>query len=567
MSILSRFIRLVRDMPAAEARRVAANRLGFVRLVAAACFLAVGARVLILAADVNAEAKFYTPTFEQVIRGNIQDRNGQMMATTLPAFELYANPREILDPYEAAAALSSVLTDMSEEQIFSRLTRKSSYSELAWRLSPKKYADVLRLGIAGIHGRRKLVRVYPNAEAAAHLLGGVDKDGKGIAGIEYSKNDDLAAGKDLTLSIDLNIQAILRQELSAQIDLFEAIGGAGIVQDIETGEIIAMVSLPDFDANHFRHASDNQRFNRAATGVYELGSTFKIFNTAIALESGQFQASDVIDVVSPLRVGRFSIRDYHPEKTPLNVAEVLIVSSNKGSARIADRLGAEMQKEYFEQMGFFKAAPLEIPEIGAPLIPSRWGRAEIMTMSYGHGISVTPVHLTSAVATTVGSGMVISPTLIKRTTPNDFDVQLFSPDTSAQIRAMMRRVVSHPRGTANFADIDGYAVAGKTGTSEKTSGNGYNKKANITSFVSVFPAHDPKYVVFAMIDEPKPQKHSFYYATAGWVAAPVGGRIIERIAPMLGVHPVDENSPEIRRSLMLELPELNKEEEAKHVSF
>jgi cell division protein FtsI (penicillin-binding protein 3) len=266
-------------------------------------------------------------------------------------------------------------------------------------------------------------------------------------------------------------------------------------------------------------------------------------------------------------VGRFPIRDYHPEKMPLNVAEVLIVSSNKGSARIADRLGAELQQEYFKQMGFFKAAPLEIPEIGTPLIPSRWGRAEIMTVSYGHGISITPVHLTSAVATTVGSGVVISPTLIKRTAPNDFDVQLFSPDTSAQIRAMMRRVVSHPRGTANFADIDGYAVAGKTGTSEKTNGNGYNKKANITSFVSVFPAHDPKYVVFAMIDEPKPQKHSANYATAGWVAAPVGGRIIQRIAPLLGVHPVDENSPEIRRSLMLELPELNKEEEAKHASF
>ncbi len=566
MSIWSRLIRLISDMPAAEARRVAATRLGVVRIFALCCFCAIGLRVGWLAFDISNEAQAYTPSIEQVIRGDILDRNGQVMATTVPVFELYADPNEILDPREAAIKLATVLTDMSEETIYTRLTRKTRYAELAWRLSPKKYADVLRLGVAGIHGRRKLTRAYPNAMAAAHLLGGVNKDGKGIAGIEHNQNALLASGEDLSLSIDLNIQAILREEINSQIELFEAIGGAGIVQDIKTGEIIAMVSLPDYDANHIGYIADDHRFNRAAKGLYELGSTFKVINTAMALESGVYAETDMIDVVSTLRVGRHIIGDYHPEKTNLNVSEVLIVSSNKGSARIADAMGADIQKHYLNQLGLFEKTSLEIPELGAPLLPSRWGRAEVMTISFGHGMSVTPVHLTSAIATTAGSGMLITPTLIKQTAPAEINVQVFSPHTTAKIRAMMRRVVSHPRGTANKADIKGYLVAGKTGTSEKISGNGYDSKANITSFVSVFPAHDPKYVVFTMIDEPKGQKHSYNYATAGWVAVPVAGRIIHRIAPMLGVHPVDENAPEIRQSLMLDLPELE-QEGAKHASF
>ena len=566
MKIWSRLIRLISDMPAAEARRVAASRLGVVRIVALCCFCAIGLRVGWLAIDFSSEAKAFTPTIEQSVRGDILDRNGQVMATTVPVFELYADPQEILDPREAAAKLATVLTDMNEETIYKRITRDTRYAELAWRLSPKKYADVLRLGVAGIHGRRKLTRAYPNAMAAAHVLGGVNKDGQGIAGIEHHQNTLLASGTDLTLSIDLNIQAILREEISSQIDLFEAIGGAGIIQDIETGEIIAMVSLPDYDANHMGYIADDHRFNRATKGLYELGSTFKVMNTAMALESGVFAETDMIDVVSTLRVGRHIINDYHPEKTNLNVAEVLIVSSNKGSARIADKIGADIQKHYLKELGFFEKTALQLPELGAPLIPSRWGRAEIMTISYGHGISVTPVHLTSAIATTAGSGMLITPTLIKQSQPAEINVQVFSPQTTAKIRAMMRRVVSHPRGTANKADVNGYLVAGKTGTSEKISGNGYDKKANITSFVSVFPANDPKYVVFTMIDEPKGQKHSFNFATAGWVAAPVAGRIIQRVAPMIGVHPIDENMPEIRQSLMLNLPELEKEG-AKHASF
>ena len=567
MNMLAYLIHLARDAPQGTPQSVATKRVLFAQFLAVLCFVFIGYRVVEVPLTADDTKRTYAAHAQQVPRGDILDRNGQIMATTLQALELYANPKEILDPIEATAALAEVLTDLDEAQIFARLTRKSRYAELAWRLSPQKYNDVLQLGIAGVYGRSKLVRVYPNIEAAAHLLGGVNKDDKGIAGIELSMDERLTAGEDVMLALDLNIQAVLRQEISNQIERFQAIGGAGLVQDITTGEILAMVSLPDFDANHLRKASENQRFNRATSGVYELGSTFKIFNTAIALESGVFRAHDVIDVQSPLHVGRFSIRDFHPEKTPLNVAEVLIVSSNKGSARIADRIGAERQQDYFEKLGFFKPMPLEIREAAAPLVPAHWGRAEIMTMSYGHGISITPMHLINAMATTIGNGTIMTPSLIKKTAPDaDIRPRLFSPETITQIRAMMRRVVSHPRGTANFADAKGYLVAGKTGTSEKIKSKGYNRKANITSFIASFPAHDPKYAVFIMVDEPKGQKHSFNFSTAGWVAAPVGGRVIQRIAPMLGVHPVDENAPKIRQTLKLKLPELDKVEPS-HASF
>lgn len=567
MSLSQRIIQFIGHVPTAEAREVGAARLGVVMILAAACFFAVGARVTMLAFDHSTEAEI-APTIlgAKPVRGDILDRNNEVIATTVPAFELYADPAEILDPREAASALASVLTDISKDTLHGKLTRNTRYVQLAWRLSPKKYAEVLRLGIAGIHGKRSLTRVYPNTDAAAHLIGGVNKDNDGIAGIEHSMNQQLAAGQDIQLSLDLRVQAILRHEMTQQIKLFEAIGGAAIVQNIDSGEILAMVSLPDYNANHFRQTGEDNLFNRATKGVYELGSTFKPLNTAIALESGQFSARDIIDVVSPLRVGRFSIRDFHPERIPLNLAEVLIVSSNKGSARIAAEVGAERLRGFFDELGLFEKTPIEILETGAPLIPRRWGQAEVMTMSYGHGISVTPLHLASAIATATGNGLKIEPTLLRKDAPREFDIRVFSPETVRQVRAMMRRVVSHPRGTGNLAETPGYLVAGKTGTAEKIAKGGYNRKANITTFVGVFPAHQPRYVVLTMVDEPKPQKHSHGYATAGWVAAPVAGRIIHRIAPLLGVRPVDENLPEIRRTLMLDLPQLEAGDKA-HASF
>ena len=540
----------------ARAQKDVASRIIWVGIIAVICFSVVAVQVLKLALLQNDNPSIKHRTIAATERGAIYDRNGVMMAVNLPAFELYADPAEILDPHEAAEKLAGALVDIGEAELLAKLTRKTRYVQIDSRLSPKKYADILNLGIAGVHARRKMTRIYPNDEAVAHLLGAIDKDGNGIAGLELGLNETLKTSEDVRLSIDLNIQAIVREELVGQINRFEATAGVGVVMEIKTGEIVAMVSLPDYDANYYHDMRGEVLFNRASKGLYELGSTFKVINTAIALETGTFTATDMIDVVKPLFVGRYQIRDYHPEKIPLNVAEVLIVSSNKGSARIADTVGAKTQRDYFRRLGLLDRLDLDITEVASPLIPARWGRAEVMTLSYGHGISVSPVHLVAAVATITGDGTAVIPTLRHEQPPADYKEQIFSPETARQVRAMMRKVVSHPRGTGNFAEAKGYLVAGKTGTAEKAVLGGYDRKANITSFVGVFPAHQPRYVTLAIIYDPKGQKHSYGYATAGWVTAPVVGRIIYRIAPLLGIHPVDHNSPEIRQSLMLNLPRL-----------
>ena len=540
----------------ARAQKDVASRIIWVGIIAVICFSVVAVQVLKLALLQNDNPSIKHRTIAATERGAIYDRNGVMMAVNLPAFELYADPAEILDPHEAAEKLAGALVDIGEAELLAKLTRKTRYVQIDSRLSPKKYADILNLGIAGVHARRKMTRIYPNDEAVAHLLGAIDKDGNGIAGLELGLNETLKTSEDVRLSIDLNIQAIVREELVGQINRFEATAGVGVVMEIKTGEIVAMVSLPDYDANYYHDMRGEVLFNRASKGLYELGSTFKVINTAIALETGTFTATDMIDVVKPLFVGRYQIRDYHPEKIPLNVAEVLIVSSNKGSARIADTVGAKTQRDYFRRLGLLDRLDLDITEVASPLIPARWGRVEVMTLSYGHGISVSPVHLVAAVATITGDGTAVIPTLRHEQPPADYKEQIFSPETARQVRAMMRKVVSHPRGTGNFAEAKGYLVAGKTGTAEKAVLGGYDRKANITSFVGVFPAHQPRYVTLAIIYDPKGQKHSYGYATAGWVTAPVVGRIIYRIAPLLGIHPVDHNSPEIRQSLMLNLPRL-----------
>jgi len=560
MSIWRSISNLLKRMPAAEARTVARQRLVLAGSLGMAFFILIAMQVVSLAM-VEARAGAYKMSSDDVpIRGKVYDRKGRVLATSLPAFMLYADPAEVMNPYEATLQLAELLPGLTEEEIFAKLTQKGRFSEISWKVSPATYAKTLKAGIVGVYGRKRITRFYPHRQEAAHILGAVNKDNIGIAGIEAGMQDRLIRGEDVHLSIDVAIQSILRQEITEQITKFEAIGGAGIVMDIATGEIIAMVSLPDYDANYLADASKESLFNRATKGVYELGSTFKIFNTAMAIDSGVFSLDDMIDVVSPLRVGRFSIRDFHPEKTPLNVAEVMVVSSNKGSARIADTLGPELQQRYISALGLTSPLPLEIPEVAAPIVPLRWKRAEVMTISYGHGLSVTPTHLAAAIATTIGDGTRVVPSLMKGGAASPISEEVFSEKTVRQIRPIMRRVVTHPRGTGKKADARGYSVGGKTGTSEKISAaGGYSRKANIASFVGAFPSHAPRYVVMVMVDEPKGQKFSFNYATGGWVAAPAVGRFINRSAPMLDVAPVNEKSPEIRQIMMVNLPQLDME--------
>ncbi|MBY0431844.1 MAG: penicillin-binding protein 2, partial [Rhodospirillales bacterium] len=388
---------------------------------------------------------------------------------------------------------------------------------------------------------------YPQGPLAAHVVGMTDIDNKGIAGIEKSFDATLHGSRDpLRLAIDLRVQTVLREELTRSMNDFHAIGAIGMVMDVRTGELAGMVSLPDFDPNA---PSDPQAmFNRATLGVYEMGSTFKLFNTAISLDLGLSNLGSAYDT-SPIKVGKFTITDYHPFNRPLSVTEILIHSSNLGSARMALEYGTENQKAFLAKFGLLKAPHVELPEVGTPLVPSPWREINTMTISYGHGIAVTPVHLITGVSALVNGGEWRPATLLKHEPGTGIAAprQVIKPETSEKLRKMMRMVVES--GTGSKADVPGYFVGGKTGTAEKLGAGGYRHKALLSSFIATFPTIDPKYVVLAMIDEPQGTKESFGYATGGWVAAPAVGRIVSRIGPMLGIAPI--GVPEVQREQMV----------------
>ena len=538
----------------AQSKKIALNRLIWAKLVVLCGFTLIGGKALYLATDPELKSRHASATKTQIERGAILDRNGKLLATTVPARILHADPKLILDPFETAEKLAPLLPKWSKERMLEKFAGKSRYIELERRLTPHRHREILNLGLPGIAVTRSAARLYPNGTEAAHLLGTIDVDGLGIAGIEKQFNDTLAAGEDIHLSIDIGVQGIVRHEIQKQIDEFEAIGGAGLVLDIKTGEIISMVSLPDFDPNHFGKAVDDARFNRATKGVFEMGSIFKVLNTAVALESGAVRLGQEFEVSKPLKVSRFRIRDFHPYDRPLNVSEILVYSSNIGSARMAEAIGPETQRAYMDKLGLLDRLSLELPEVARPLVPNRWERIASMTISYGHGLSVTPVHASAAIAAAAGDGIYRQPSLLrKKPGETSLETRIFSQETAKAVRSMMRLVVSHKDGTGNFADAPGYLVGGKTGTAEKIKDKGYDKKANMVSFVGAFPSHDPAYLLFIMVDEPKGQKQSYGYATAGWVAAPAMRRIVEKIAPRLGVLPVDKDAPEISRNLILNL--------------
>jgi len=537
----------------ARSRRIAEGRLLICCLVALGIFISIGVRIVGLA-DANASTRLANSGAAVTAeRGRILDRKGRLLAGNLPITILHADPSEIMDIQAAATKLAPLLNDHDQASLTKLLSKETRYVELDRQLPPKRHAQILQLGIPGVYFAKGATRVYPRDHAAAHILGYVDTDNYGIAGIEKSMNTKLAAGQDVTLSVDLGLQAVMRREIQRQIDRFEAIGGAGVLLDIQTGEMLAVASLPDFNPNKFSFASDDARFNRATKGLYEMGSTFKVLNTAIALESGAATTNQRFEVSNPMRISRFTITDFHPHNKPLNVPEILVYSSNIGSARMAEAIGAQTQRAFMDKLGLLDRLDLELPETSRPLSPTRWHRTTTVTVSYGHGISISPAHLASAVAAASRNGHWIQPTLLKRQTGDSpLRLRVFSDQTARAVRSMMRLVVSHEDGTGNNAEARGYMVGGKTGTAEKIKIGGYNKKANLATFVATFPVHDPRYVIVILVDEPKGQKHSYGYATAGWVVAPAVRRIVEQIAPMLGVLPVDEKSPLIRQKLLLD---------------
>ena len=540
-----------------QAIETARNRLLIGGALMAAAFLVVGARLFDIVVlneneDLRRAAARDIVRPDIMARADIVDRNGILLATSLPTASLFANPHKVSDPASAATRIVEVLPDLSEEVVAARLSADKGFVWLRRNLTPTQQFEINRLGIPGLDFEEEERRVYPHGRLAGHIIGFTNVDNAGLAGIEQSMDAAISGAKEpLKLSIDIRVQQIVRQELAAQIEKFKAIGGGGIVLDVRTGEVISMVSLPDFDPNAPAQAPDETRFNRITLGVYELGSVFKIFNHAIALETGAASMSKSYDATKPIKISRFRISDYHPENRWLTVPEIFKLSSNIGSAKMALDIGSERQRKYLGHLGLLRRTSIELPEQSMPIIPARWREINTMTISYGHGIAVSPLHLASAVAATVNGGILRPATLIRAKTPETGGVQVFSAETSDKMRRLLRLVVEN--GTGRNADAPGYLVGGKTGTAEKQVNGSYKRNALISSFVGVFPATDPRFVVYIMIDEPKGIRESFGYATGGWTAAPVVGGVIKRMAPLMGIKPLDETAPEIVRALNVNL--------------
>lgn len=485
-----------------------------------------------------ARAKSQGPTF----RADIVDRNGELLATSLRTSSLYANARVVLDAQDAANKLIQVLPELDPKEVIHRLQSGKRFIWLARHLPPQKQAEILRLGIPGIYFQKDERRVYPHGELFAHVLGYTDIDNQGLGGIERKFNDSLLSmGKPLNLSLDIRVQHVLRDELLAGIEKYSAKGGAGIIIDVRTGEILAMVSLPDFDPNQIGKTSAQKEalFNRITLGAYEMGSGLKIINTALYLESGISNIFAKFDVSAPLRVGRFKIKDFHPAHYPLTVAEIFTESSNIGAAKMAIQVGGQRQRAFFEKLGFFQPSSLELSEIGYPLYPKQWSEATTITTAYGYGLAISPLQLVTAISGIVNKGVMQKPTLLKMTASTlQPGRRIISEETSDIMCKLMYKIVAQGRG--KLARVAGYEVGGKSGTANKLEGRSYKEGTNLTSFIGAFPMSRPQYAVLVMVDSPQAIKETYGFNAAGWNAAPIVGKVVRRVAPLLHVLPTNE---------------------------
>jgi cell division protein FtsI (penicillin-binding protein 3) len=542
----------------AQAIRVGRTRLLTVALVFAVSFFVLAGRLIELTVirEPGPSLAFVPapPTKSTAGRADIVDRNGILLATNLLTASLYADARVVRDAPEAARRLVAVLPELSPSAVLERLASGRAFVWLKRNLTPSQQAAVNGLGIPGLYFRDEQRRLYPQGALQSHVLGFTDVDGSGIAGVEKYFDQEMRnrgpQGQALQLSLDVRVQYVLRDELAAAKKRFRASGAAGVVMNANTGEILALASLPDFDPNHPTAAPALARFNRAAKGVYELGSVFKVLTVAMALDSGATQLHDGYDATKPIRVARFTIRDSHAKRRWLSVPEILIYSSNIGAAKMALDVGRDSQRGYLERFGLLSRPSLELPEVGTPIIPDRWGEISTMTAAYGHGLAVSPVQFATAFAAMVNGGVLLPATLIKRKPGvRILGVQVIRGRTSNQLRRLLRAVVE--KGTGRKAEASGYLVGGKTGTAEKAGAGGYRSDALISSFVAAFPMTAPKYILYLLLDEPRGDGETRGYATAGWTAAPLAGRVVSRIAPILGIRPVDDEAAPIQRAMAL----------------
>lgn len=471
-------------------------------------------------------------------RGNIYDRNGVLMATTIPVASLFADPKLIFNAEELTQDLIEIFPDLDYGSTLQRLQSDGRFAWIKRNITPDEQSRVLMLGQPGLNFEQETKRFYPHGNLASHLIGYTNIDDHGLAGLERSFDKYLSQGSDLNLTLDVRLQHVLHREVARAMEEFTAKAGAGVIMNAKTGDILAGVSLPDFDPHDAGAADDNSIFNRLTLGVYELGSMFKIFSTAAVLEYNKIPLSYTFDATKPIKIGRHTINDYHAENRIMTVPEVFMVSSNIGSAKMGELVGTERIQSFYDDLGLLTPLDFEIREVGYPLKPNPWREINTLTASYGHGVATTPLQMSAAVAAVVNGGLLVKPKLVKHESEAPVDesaIRVISESTSMKMRALLRLVVTD--GTAKNADVAGFEVGGKTGTAEKIVNGRYERKKLISSLVAAFPASDPEYVVMVMVDEPIGNKKSWGYATAGWVAAPAVARVVDGMAAILGMSP------------------------------
>ncbi|SIO01565.1 peptidoglycan D,D-transpeptidase FtsI family protein [Vannielia litorea] len=526
-------------------------------------FVVIGARMGHLAASVPAEpSSGGVAELISASRADIVDRQGRVLATNLSTHSLYAQPPLMVEKERAAEELARIFPDLDAERLKRDFTGSRKFVWVKKKISPEQMQAVHDIGEPGLLFGPREMRLYPNGKLAAHILGGASfgREGVhsaevvGVAGVEKQFDallrDPARAGKPLELTIDLTVQAVTEEVLNGGMKLMNAKGASAVLMDVHSGEIVAMASLPDYDPNNRPRPltsgdqSDSPLFNRSVQGVYELGSTFKIFAAAQAMELGLVNPETMINTKGPLTWGKHRIRDFHNYGNELSVTKVIVKSSNIGTARVAMDIGAKRQQEFLGALGFFEPTPVEMVEAptGKPLLPPNWSEISTMTISYGHGLSASPLHLATAYASLLNGGTRVYPTLLKQE-ERKVGPRIVSERTSERARVMLRKVVTE--GTASFGEVEGYAVAGKTGTADKPKPRGgYYKDKVISTFATVFPAHDPKYVLVVSLDEPVELSGPEPRRTAGWTTVPVTAEMIRRIAPLLGLRPSVEPGAE-----------------------
>jgi len=528
-------------------------RVGLVILGFSALFLAITGRLVYLGVAPNEQVGLRRATSNAIsaARPDIVDRNGEVMATDIRTVSVFAEPRRILDKDEATELLTAVLPDLDAKDLRDKLGTKKGFVWVKREITPRQQAEVHRLGIPGVGFVPENKRVYPNGTAAAHVLGFANIDNVGIAGMEkYIDSQGLqdlnGAGlateasdlKPVKLSIDLRIQHLLRDELSKGLERFKAIAAAGAIMDVNTGEVLALVSLPDFDPGNPVDALEKDRINRMNVGVYEMGSTFKALTIAMALDSGKANINSSYSTAGGMmRFGRQVIKEYHGTGRTLTVPEVFLKSSNMGTIKMALAVGVEGHKAFLKKMMQLDRMTTELPESAAPIVPQRWGEINTATIAFGHGLAVAPLQALTAVAALVNGGYLMKPTFLKRTEEEARQVstRVIKPETSEALRYIMW--LNGEKGSARKASVEGYFVGGKTGTAEKVINGRYAKNKNFTTFTAIAPSDKPKYLFLAIYDEPKGYAESGGYSTAAWNAGVTTGKVIERAAPILGLNP------------------------------